>query len=316
MVRFIFSLLLLLSMTITAFAAQGQSVYGRLHVANGQLLASNGQVAILHGMSTHGIQWFSQFTSEGAIKTLRNRGANLLRVAMYTAEGGYLSNQGIQNKVYEAVDRALANDMYAIIDWHILSDGNPRTNEQQAVTFFQNATAKYGNNPAVIYEICNEPNGNVTWSGDIKPYAEHLIPVIREKAPDSIIIVGTPTWSQGVDSATADQLTAANVMYACHFYAGTHGQWLRDKVKAAENKGAAIFVSEWGTSAADGNGGVFFDAANQWLDFLNQEQISWANWSLCDKNESSAALNPGANLNGNWSDNDLSPSGKFVFGKF
>ena len=316
MVRFIFSLLLLLSMTITAFAAQGQSVYGRLHVANGHLLASNGQVAVLHGMSTHGIQWFSQFTSEGAVKTLRNRGANLLRVAMYTAEGGYISNPGVQDKVFQAVDRAIANDMYAIIDWHILSDSNPRTNEQQAVTFFQNATARYGNNPGVIYEICNEPNGNVTWSGDIKPYAEHLIQVIREKAPDSIVIVGTPTWSQGVDSAAADQLMAANIMYACHFYAGTHGQWLRDKVQAAENKGAAIFVSEWGTSAADGNGGVFLEATNQWLDFLSQEQISWANWSLCDKNESSAALNPGANPNGGWSDSDLSPSGKFVFGKF
>jgi len=61
---------------------------------------------------------------------------------------------------------------------------------------------------------------------------------------------------------------------------------------------------------------VFLDAATQWLNFLDQEQISWANWSLCDKNESSAALNPGANPNGGWSDSDLSPSGKFVFGKF
>jgi len=79
------------------------------------------------------------------------------------------------------------------------------------------------------------------------------------------------------------RLHVANVMYACHFYADTHGQWLRDKVQAAENKGAAIFVSEWGTSAADGNGGVFLEATNQWLDFLSQEQISWANWSLCDE---------------------------------
>ena len=32
-----------------------------------------------------------------------------------------------------------------------------------------------------------------------------------------------------------------------HFYAGTHGQYLRDKAQAALDRGIALFVSEWGT---------------------------------------------------------------------
>ena len=50
------------------------------------------------------------------------------------------------------------------------------------------------------------------------------------------------------------------------------------------------------TSAADGNGGVYLDEAQRWIDFMNEHGISWANWSLCDKNESSAALVNGANV--------------------
>lgn len=38
----------------------------------------------------------------------------------------------------------------------------------------------YGNTPNVIYEIANEPNGDVNWKRDIKRYAEEVISVIRK----------------------------------------------------------------------------------------------------------------------------------------
>lgn len=47
----------------------------------------------------------------------------------------------------------------------------------------------------MLYEICNEPNGNVTWNDNVKPYAETVIPVIRANT-NAIILVGSPTWSQ------------------------------------------------------------------------------------------------------------------------
>ena len=71
-----------------------------------------------------------------------------------------------------------------------------------------------------------------------------------------------------------------------------------------------------GTSAADGNGGVFLDEAQKWIDFMNKRGISWANWSLCDKNESSAALKGGANVFDGISADELTDSGAFVFGNF
>ncbi len=295
----------------------GVSHNGWLQVNGTQLCNEQGIPVFLHGMSTHGIQWYGQYASAGAIQATALYGANLFRVAMYTAEGGYLSNPAaIKQQTIAAVDAAVENDMYVIIDWHILSDGNPMSHIDEAVAFFAEMAQRYKNSPAVLFEICNEPNGNISWAADIKPYARQIIDTIRAFAPRSIILIGSGTWSQDIHTAATDPLSGTNLMYTCHFYAGTHGQFLRDRIDSALSAGLPIFVSEWGTSSADGSGGVFLDESKVWLDFLDSRKISWANWSLCDKNETSAALRPGTSSSGPWTQDDLSVSGKFVFSRF
>lgn len=297
-------------------AKDGAAQHGWLSVKGTQLVDASGRPVVLHGMSSHGLQWFGNFASSGAIGATASYGANLFRAAMYTAENGYLSDKtGMYAKLCAAVDAAVSRNMYVIIDWHILSDANPRSHQGEAKAFFKKVSARYAGTPNVLYEICNEPNGGTSWK-DVKTYAEAVIPVIRNNSPRSVILVGTPTWSQDVDLAAADPLSFGNIMYVCHFYAGTHFAFLREKVSTALSKGAPIFVTEWGTSDASGNGGVFTKEAATWLSFLAQHKISWANWSLCDKSESSAALKPGANADDGISSSELSASGKFVFARF
>ena len=291
----------------------GVSENGWLQVKGTRLCNEKGEAVVLRGMSTHGLQWYGQYANSRSIRNTADWGANLFRVAMYTGEGGYLSSpDSMKKKVTDAVDAAIENDLYVIIDWHILSDGNPMSHVEEAKAFFGEMAARYGDNPAVLYEICNEPNGGVTWEGDVKPYARAVIPVIRERAPKSVILVGSPTWSQDIHLAAQSPLEGENLMYTLHFYAGTHGADLRRRIDDALAAGAPVFVSEWGTSRADGSGGVFLKEAGEWLDFLDQRGISWANWSLCDKNETSAALRPGASPDGAWGEADLSESGRFV----
>ena len=206
--------------------------------------------------------------------------------------------------------------MYAIIDWHILSDGSPMVHAEEAERFFTAMAQRYGDQPAVLYEICNEPNGSATWEGDVKPYAQRMIQAIRTYAPRSVILVGSPTWSQDIHLAAGDPLEGENLMYTLHFYAGTHGQQLRDRADYALSRGLPLFVSEWGTSRADGGGGIFLEESRAWLDFLDSRGISWCAWSLCDKDESSAALLPGASPEDGWSEHELSTSGQFVFSRF
>ena len=116
---------------------------------------------------------------------------------------------------------------------------------------------EFKNNDNVLYEICNEPNGNVKWDKDIKPYAEEVITKIRAIDPDSVIIVGTPTWSQDVDIVANNPITDyENIMYTLHFYAATHKEDLRNKLKNAHETGLPIFVTEFGISDASGNGTI------------------------------------------------------------
>ena len=264
--------------TPTVKTGGGVSEHGKLHVQGTQLCDEHGAAVELHGMSSHGIQWFPQYTTKQAIANTAAYGANLFRVAMYTGEGGYLSSPAqIKKAAYAAMDAAIENDMYVIIDWHILSDGDPLTHLKEA---------------------------------------QALVKTIRSNAPDSIILIGSGTWSQDLQDPAADPVVGTNLMYTCHFYAGTHGAWLRQRIADAQKRGLAVFVSEWGASRADGSGGVFTQESETWLNFLHQNGISWANWSLCDKNETSAALKPGTPTNRPWTGNDLTPSGKFVFSHF
>ncbi|ATA23843.1 1,3-beta-glucanase [Brenneria goodwinii] len=299
--------------TLPADAATPVQVHGQLSIADGKLVDANGKPVQLRGMSSHGLQWYGQFVNKDAMKWLRDDwGISVFRLAMYTEEEGYITDPSVADKVKEAVEAAQSLGLYVIIDWHILSDGDPNKHKTAAKAFFNEMAELYGNSPNVIYEIANEPNGDVTWNDRIRPYALALTQTIRAKDPDNLILVGTGSWSQDVQDAADNPLPDRNTMYVLHFYAGTHKLSLRERLDYALNRGVPIFVSEWGTSEAAGDKGPFLAESRVWLDFLNQRGISWVNWSLSDKAEISSALAPGADTRGGWTDADLTTSGKFV----
>jgi len=126
------------------------------------------------------------------------------------------------------------------------------------------------------------------------------------------VICGTRKWSQEVDVASTAKVSGKNIAYAVHFYASSHGEWLREKVRKALNNGAAIFATEWGTCEANGNGALRLDEARAWMGFFEYHGISDANWAVSDKDESCSALRQGASASGNWGYSHLTQSGRFV----
>lgn len=238
--------------------------------------------------------------------------ASIVRAAMGVEDGGgYFDDpQGSKQKVRAIVDAAIANDMYVIIDWH--SHYANTHDWGAAVAFFQEMARDYGHYDNIIYEVYNEPL-DIPW-GHIKSYAETVIDAIRAIDPDNVIVVGTPRWSQGVKEASWDPINRNNIAYTLHFYAGSHGQWLRNDAAEAMNNGIALMVTEWGTVNANGDGGVNEGETAAWMNFMRDNGIHHANWSVNDKPEGASALNPGASSTGGWSDADLTWSGHVVRG--
>ena len=291
---------------------------GKLRVNGTQLTDSKGNAVQLRGISTHGIAWFPDYINESCFKQLREEWKiNVIRLAMYTEEyGGYCSGgnqEQLKQLIHKGVSYAAAQDMYAIIDWHILSDGNPNKHIAEASAFFQEMSKKYANSNHVIYEICNEPNGGTDWK-EIKAYAEKIIGVIRSNDKDAVILVGTPNWSQYVDKAAENPITKyINIMYTLHFYAATHTDSLRNTMTAAIKKGLPIFVSEFGICDASGNGAINEKQANQWVDTMDQYGISYVAWNLSNKAETSAILRSDCKKTSGFNESDLSSSGKWLY---
>lgn len=286
--------------------------YGLLQVAGNKILDKSSKPVQLRGMSLFWSQWIGKYYNAEAIKWLKDDWrCTVVRASMGVgmAEDGYLKNpEREKQKVIDVVDAAIKEGIYVIIDWH---DHNAEQNTEASKAFFSEMAAKYGDKPNVIYEIFNEPL-NISWNTVIKPYSEAVIAAIRAKDPDNLIICGTGNWSQRVNEAASDPITDPNVAYTLHFYAGTHKQSLRDEAMKALAKNVALFVTEYGTSEASGDGTFDKAETNTWFTFLDQNKISSCNWSLADKSEISAALKPGASATGGWTSSSLSESGIFI----
>ncbi len=304
-----------LTKTAQAAGVTPVELHGALHVSGTDLKDSNGDKFRIKGVSTHGIAWFPQYVNKDAFRTLRDDyGINTIRLAMYTNKSeGY--GPAAVKKVQEGVKYATELGMYVIIDWHILNDGNPNQHKSEAKKFFARMSKKYGSRKNVIYEICNEPNGNVTWDRQIKPYAKTIIKTIRRHSKNAVIVIGTPTWSQDVDVVAQSPLKGKNLMYALHFYAGTHKEWNQEKLKTAHKKGLPVMVTEFSICDASGNGALDKASGNKWMRLLDKYNISYAAWSLCNKNESSALIDSACSKTSGWTSGDLSAAGKWYFSK-
>jgi endoglucanase len=300
----VLSLLCVFFFTSTSFA-QFVSKHKQLRVEGTQLVDVKGSPVMLRGMSFGWHNWWPRFYNGGTVKWLKDDWkCNVVRAAMgIEPDKGYLTDKaGSLKNIRAVVDAAIKEDIYVIIDWH--SHGIQLS---EAKEFFSEMAKIYGKYPNVIYEIFNEPDKE-TWA-EVKSYSEEIISAIRLEDPDNIILVGSPSWDQDIHLPAADPIKGANLMYTLHFYAATHKQWLRDRADAAIKSGLPIFVSESAGMEATGNGPLDLVEWQNWINWMEENKISWITWSVSDKDETCSVLKPSANSNGKWKDGDIKESG-------
>lgn len=283
---------------------------GQLRVNGNKIVNQNGEPIALRGMSLFWSQWMGKYYNSECIKWLKDDWkCTVVRAAMGVEMGGYLDNPTTEiNKIKTVIDACIDEGIYVIVDWH---DHHADKHQEEAIKFFKEIATIYGDKPNIIYEIFNEPE-QISWANVIKPYSEAVISEIRAIDSNNVILVGTPTWSQDVDVAASNPIEANNIAYSLHFYAATHKQFLRDKAKTALSKGVALFVSEFGTCEANGSGVLDYDEVDKWFNFMEENKLSWCNWSIADKDETASALIGGASPFGYWSADQITNSGKLV----
>ncbi len=288
------------------------SVNGRLHVQGTVLADESGREVQLRGVSTHGLTWYPEYIDAGLFEQVADDwNCNMIRLAMYSqfySEGQRDENLALMR---QGIDAAIAADMYVLVDWHILNDYDPNMNIDSAVEFFETITSEYSDCPNLIFEICNEPNETTAWY-DVYEYCNVVIPVIRNNIPDAVIVVGTPEYDRNLGDPFMSPLQFDNVMYVLHFYTATHHDELMGELQAALDNGLPVFISECGITEADGDGMIDFEWAVKWFTFLNENSISYAVWSLSNKDESSAFFNMDYQAPDVIGDDDLTTSGRWV----
>lgn len=283
------------------------SYYGALHTSGSDIIgAKNNKPVMLRGISLFwsdgtGLPYYNKDAIAWAVNNL---GIDVFRFAMgiqyYNSQGNateplekndsYMGDpEGYKSIVDKMVSVAVENDIYIIIDWH----SHRAENEQSAASaFFKEIAAKYSKIPNVIFEIYNEPV-HTGWS-TIKSYANAVSSEIR-KSTDNLILVGTPSWSQ---MGNYGGVKAKNVAYVLHFYAASHSvDTYGSRAKNAIKEGYPVFISEWGTTKADGAGEPSSSATQDWISFMESNKISNCNWSFRQTNEKeTSAMFDGSDL--------------------
>jgi endoglucanase len=308
--RFV-AIVLVICFTTSVAAKEPTSVerYGQLRVEGPYLKGKDGSIVTLRGQSFGWSTWWPQYWNADVVKWLVDDWKiDIVRAAMGVDEHpGYLSDPvGQTSLVKGVVDAAIENGVYVLIDWHAHN-----RHLDAAIEFFTAMAKEYGQYPNVLYELYNEPV-NDSWA-DIKAYSDTLIKIIRQYDPNNIIIATAPYYAQKLEDIIEDPLTGhSNIMYSLHFYADGHRASLRNKLQLGIDHGLPVFVTESSGMYHSGDGPINYPEWWAYIDLMEENHISWINWSISDKRETCSVLTPNASAFGEWTDDELNESGHFI----
>ncbi|HTC22572.1 MAG TPA: cellulase family glycosylhydrolase, partial [bacterium] len=224
---------------------------------------------------------------------IQNWKCNYIRLPL-NQDSWFIYDYSYRNLVDSIVNICSQNGAYVILDLHwsglastastpvtgagwLTSTGQQEMPDANSVTFWSSVAARYANNPAVLFDLYNEPNGvsgSVWRNGGSAgvfntPGLQALLTAVRNTGANNIVIAGGLNYCQTftgiLDSGLAltDTASGNGVLYDAHIYSGNYGistgSW--NSNVATYTSAHAVMVGEFGPGPTSNiNDGGAFDA--------------------------------------------------------
>ena len=170
----------------------------------------------------------------------------------------------------------------------------PPAPNENTLTLWRTLAARYEDEPAVIFDILNEPHdvladdphplnmvgpdGEVTTSDETRlsaqqwsKWASLLTAAIREIKPYGLIMVSGVDWAFDLSGV---QVNAPNIVYSAHIYSNRRKKdW---KKALGRYRDIPLFVGEWGGTDED------LDFGTELASVMRERGLGWAAWSWAD----------------------------------
>ncbi|MFA6288003.1 MAG: glycoside hydrolase family 5 protein [Opitutaceae bacterium] len=287
-----------------------------LKVSGNKLVTADGAAVWLQGLNVIPLEWSPN--GEGGIPwsihvAIDDWNANVIRLPVmenfwfgrgksaHAPAGTVTSNdqEAYRAIVDSAVKLAAAKGAYIVLDLHRFL-----TPDDKCVAFWKDAAARYKNNPAVLFDIFNEPHGT-TWEvwqkggpvevkqkdGTSKTIQsvgmQALVDAVRGTGAKNIIVAGGLAYAYDLTGIlkgyALDDRGGNGIMYATHFY-NWHKGWADHFLGVAEKY--PVLVGETGASLIKMG---FIPAADQedpntWtpdmIGLIQKYKLNWTAWSF------------------------------------
>lgn len=266
----------------------------RIQVVNGKTVYQHNKERMeLKGMSLFWSIWGKHMWTKPILSKLAQEwSCNVVRLPIgydHDSYEGYLGESGFAEELklaIQTIGHAVELGLYVILDIH--NHYACSIDQEKTIQFLERVSSEYPNSENLLYELCNEPL-DCSWS-EVKEYSIRAIDRIRKNSPDAVCIVGLLDWGKDLNTAYMDPVPRENVLYAFHFYSGSHRESLSGELESYLRKGFPVIISECGVSQYDGNGDPDFNSFDKWLKILSRYGVSWCGWSINDKEETSSSF--------------------------
>jgi len=251
----------------------------------------SGNTVILRGVSLVDVSVANSRTRNAVTQTnMATDNANgwyarVVRFPVYPnaidGQPGWIANPDAyyNNHLNPAIQNCVARQIYCIIDWHYIADYNNSTIDTSTRNFWTYIAPKYANTPNVIFELYNEPINPDNWS-TWKTWAQPWVNIIRAAAPNNLILIGGPRWSQNVAEAATNPFTGSNLAYVAHIYPQHGGQSVWDSWFGNSSATVPYFITEWGWQNGGGvpTSGTTSGFGSPFSAYLDSKGVSWTAW--------------------------------------